>query len=110
MNTYSGGITIPKVNPINFNKVFSNFAELLRGNPTVFATLFSILFVYILLAIWVRRKDKKDVEKVHNSKPFVTTYYRLQIIGEHVGDIDVDIKWESLLWWHMYTQHLVDMN
>ncbi len=64
IHTYSGGITLPKVNTINFKKIFSNFAELLRGNPTVFSVLFTIVIIYFILAVWARKKDKKDVEKV----------------------------------------------
>ena len=63
-NSYAGGFSMPKVNTIDFNKVFGNFSTLLAGNPAVFSTMFCILFVYLVLAVWARRADKKDVEKV----------------------------------------------
>ena len=64
INTYSGGFKAPTVNPINFDNIFENFSELLASAPTVFSTLCCILLVYVLLGIWTRRADKKDIEKV----------------------------------------------
>ena len=57
---------MPKVNTIDFKKVFSNFASLLSANPAVFSTMFLILGLYLLLVVWARRADRKDVEKVHS--------------------------------------------
>lgn len=68
IRTYSGGFKVPKVNAINFSKVFSNFASLLAGNPATFATVIVLLAFWLLLSIWARRKDKKDVEKVSFSR------------------------------------------
>ena len=48
----------------DFSKIFNNFADLLAANPTVFATVISILACYSLLAVWARRRDRKDVEVV----------------------------------------------
>ena len=48
-------------NPIDFDKVFSaNLAE----NPISLATVLSIFGVYMILAIYSRREDLKDVERV----------------------------------------------
>ena len=64
VNKFAGGVTVPKVNSINFKNVFSNFASLLSANPTVFATIISLLVLYCLLVIWARHSDKKDLKKV----------------------------------------------
>ena len=64
MKTYSGGFKAPSVNPINFDNIFENFTELLASAPTVFSTIISILFVYILVGIWARRADRLDIVKV----------------------------------------------
>ncbi len=63
-NAFGGGITVPTVNPIDFSNIFKNFLSLLNANPTVFATIISILAVYFLLAVWARRRDRADVERV----------------------------------------------
>ena len=63
-NTYGGGFQMPKVNKIDFKRVFSNFSTLLAANPGVFSTMFAILGVYFLAAVWARRADRKDIEKV----------------------------------------------
>ena len=36
----------------------------LKSNPTVFSVVMSLFGLYILLLVWARRKDLKDVEKV----------------------------------------------
>ena len=36
----------------------------LHENPTVFATLVSVLILYILVVVWCRRKDRRDEKKV----------------------------------------------
>ena len=62
--SFGGGLTIPTINPIDFRNIFTNFLSLLQANPTVFATIITILAVYFLLAVWARRSDKADVERV----------------------------------------------
>ena len=48
-------------NPIDFNKVFNaNLAE----NPVALAAVCGIFGVYLILAIYARREDLKDVVKV----------------------------------------------
>ena len=56
-----------QVNTIDFANIFANFADLLAAAPTVFSTVLVLLFIYLMLGIWVRRMDKKDVEKVRLS-------------------------------------------
>ena len=63
-NSYAGGFSLPTVNKIDFANVFGNFDSLLANNPAVFCTVFGILGLYVLCAIWARRSDKKDVEGV----------------------------------------------
>lgn len=48
-------------NPIDFNKVFNaNLAE----NPVALAAVLGIFGVYLILAVYARREDKKDIGKV----------------------------------------------
>ena len=48
-------------NPIDFNKVFNvNIAE----NPVALAAVLGIFGVYLILAVYARREDKKDVHRV----------------------------------------------
>ena len=61
-----GGLTVPTINPIDFRNIFTNFLSLLQANPTVFATIITILAVYFLLAVWARRSDKADIERVRS--------------------------------------------
>ncbi|EDO31945.1 predicted protein, partial [Nematostella vectensis] len=51
----------PAPNPIDFDKVFANvnFAE----NPIALSVVLSIFGVYLILAIYSRREDKKDIER-----------------------------------------------
>lgn len=64
VQTYGKGISIPQLNSIDFKNVFSNFLSLVQGNPVVLATVFGLLTIYVLLGIWVRKRDKKAAEKV----------------------------------------------
>ena len=56
----SGFIVLPA--PINWNYVFAN-ADFVR-NKTVYITLICVSILYILLIIYARYKDKKDLEKL----------------------------------------------
>ena len=48
-------------NPIDFNKVFNaNLAE----NPVALAAVLGIFGVYLILAVYAHREDKKDIGKV----------------------------------------------
>ena len=55
---------MPAVNTINFDHVFSNFFDLLAGNPVTFSVIISLLVIYFLLLVPLRRLDRKDIEKV----------------------------------------------
>jgi hypothetical protein len=66
LTTFAGGfIVLPA--PVNWNYVFANadFAK----NKTIYITLMVICILYILLMIYARIKDKKDVQKVRQSQP-----------------------------------------
>ncbi|CAD5124264.1 DgyrCDS12559 [Dimorphilus gyrociliatus] len=84
LKAFSGGVTLPKVNKINFKRIFNNFAALLAANPTVLSVLLSILFVYTLLGIWTRRRDKRDLEKwgtmpLRDNRPLHNYYYQVSV-------------------------------
>jgi len=66
LTTFADGfIVLPS--PINWSYVFANM-DFMR-NKTIYLTLIIISSIYILLMIFARYKDKKDVEKLG-----VTTY------------------------------------
>ena len=56
----SGFIAAP--NPIDWSAVLANASFL--DSPTIYSTIICIMTIYILAAIWARRKDMKDVERV----------------------------------------------
>jgi len=49
-------------NTIDFGSVFSKFN--IGDNPAVFATVVSVLGLYVFVALYARYKDKKDIIKV----------------------------------------------
>lgn len=60
-----GGDFFVAPNPIDFDKVFLEFTRLAdTGNIVVLTTVFLILGVYIVAAVFARREDNKDQEKV----------------------------------------------
>jgi hypothetical protein len=56
----SGFIVLP--NPINWNYVFAN-ADFMK-NKTVYLTVICVSIIYLLVIIYARYKDKKDLEKL----------------------------------------------
>ena len=61
LTTFAGGfLVLPK--PINWNYVFANadFAK----NKTIYLTVIGAALLYVMLIIYARLQDKKDVEKV----------------------------------------------
>jgi len=61
LTTFAGGfIVLPS--PINWNYVFTN-ADF-NKNKTIYLTVIVISIVYLLLIIYSRYKDKKDIEKL----------------------------------------------
>ena len=61
LTTFAGGfIVLPA--PINWNYVFANTD--FNRNKTVYITLITVCVLYVLIVIYARYKDKKDVEKL----------------------------------------------
>ena len=48
--------------PVNWNYVFAN-ADFLR-NKTIYLTVICVSVIYLILLIYARFKDKKDLEKL----------------------------------------------
>jgi hypothetical protein len=61
LTTFAGGFLVLPA-PVNWNYVFAN-ADFMK-NKTVYLTVICICVLYILLVIYARYKDKKDIEKV----------------------------------------------
>jgi hypothetical protein len=59
--TFSSGFTVLP-SPINWNYVFAN-ADFMK-NKTVYLTVICVFVIYLLLVIYARYKDKKDLEKL----------------------------------------------
>jgi polycystin 1L2 len=61
LTTFAGGFLVLPA-PINWNYVFANadFAK----NKTVYLTVICVAIIYLVLVIYARFQDKKDVEKV----------------------------------------------
>ena len=65
LTSFGGDFVVPP-NSIDWDAVSAGFTNL-DQNPLVFAVVISIIGVYFILLVWVRRLDKKDLEEV-NSK------------------------------------------
>jgi hypothetical protein len=61
LTTFASGFVILP-NPINWNYVFAN-AGFIR-NKTIYLTIICTTIIYIILMIYARFKDKKDIEKL----------------------------------------------
>ena len=61
LTTFTGGFAVLPA-PINWNYVFAN-ADFLR-NKTIYLTVICVSIIYIILMIYARFKDKKDIEKL----------------------------------------------
>ena len=61
MTSFASSFYVP-VNKIDFAYVFANAN--LAENHTVFTTVISLLAFYVLMLIWLRKKDKEDILKV----------------------------------------------
>ncbi len=62
LTTFGSDFYVPP-NTINFKTVFTKFKKL-HENAAVFSTVIVIFGLYIIAAIWARRKDKQDLIKV----------------------------------------------
>lgn len=64
LTTFAGGFLVLPA-PINWNNVFSN-ADFMR-NKTIYLTVIIASLIYLLLIIYARHNDKKDLEKVRST-------------------------------------------
>ena len=63
--TSFGGNFIQAPNPIDFDKVFTEFTRLGEtGNVSVLVTIACAFLLYFVILIFARRADKKDENKV----------------------------------------------
>ena len=64
LTTFAGGFLVLPA-PVNWNYVFANadFAK----NKTIYITLIIVCVLYILLILFARFKDRKDIEKVRTA-------------------------------------------
>ena len=61
-------------NPIDFSKALAGFADAFQsGNVVVMFTIVTLLMLYLVLAIWARRADKRDAVQVRS--------FRLQVVS-----------------------------
>ncbi len=94
----SGFIVLPA--PINWNYVFAN-ADFSK-NKTIYITLIIVCILYILLIIYARYKDKKDVEKLgvtpladnHKSDQY---FYQILVFTGHRKDAGTKSKVHFIL-------------
>ena len=68
LTSFGGDFVVPP-NSIDWSAVSAGFANL-DENPVVFAVVVSIIGVYFILLLWVRRLDKKDLKEVT-----ITTFF-----------------------------------
>ena len=61
LTSFGGGMVVP-MNSVDLNN--SAFLNL-SSNPIVFATMVSIMCLYLALCVWARKKDKEDTIKVN---------------------------------------------
>ena len=64
VKSHATGFSMPKVNTIDFKNIFNNLGMLAANNPTVYSTVLVILLVYLVLLVWARRMDRRDIERV----------------------------------------------
>jgi polycystin 1L2 len=63
LTSFGGDFVVPP-NSIDWDAVGAGFSNL-SENPVVFAVVVSIIGVYFILLVWIRRLDKKDLEEVN---------------------------------------------
>ena len=71
-------------NPIDFSAVMDGFSSMFEtGNVTVFFFILVIFLIYLLVLVWARRADKKDLQQV--------THFLIKTFNATVGD-----AWQNL--------------
>lgn len=66
LTTFGSDFYVPP-NTIDFKTVFKKFKKL-HENAAVFSTVMVIFGLYLISAVWARRKDKQDLVKVSGRK------------------------------------------
>ncbi len=61
LTNFAGGFMILPA-PVNWNYVFANAGFL--KNKTIYLTVICVAVIYLVLVIYARFKDKKDIEKL----------------------------------------------
>jgi len=64
VSSYATGFSMPTVNTIDFKDIYAHFWQNLATNPTVYCTVLAIIAVYLLLIVWARRMDRRDLDRV----------------------------------------------
>lgn len=75
--TFSSTFVVP-LNTIDFANVWGKFDP---ANAAVYGTLIAFLVVYVITALYLRRQDKKDEEKVK-------TKYNMDLHLHEISKID----------------------
>ncbi|CAF0958355.1 unnamed protein product [Adineta ricciae] len=91
LTTFGSDFYVPP-NTIDFKTVFTKFKKL-HENAAVFSTVIVIFVIYIIAAIWSRRKDKRDLVKwtaapLIDNLPIDTYHYLVTVhtgIGKESG-------------------------
>jgi len=94
LSKFTGGFRVLPA-PINWNYVFAN-ADFLR-NKTVYLTVICVCTIYIILMIYARWKDRKDLEKLrmtflpdnHKADPYM---YQIIVFTGHRKDAGTKSK------------------
>lgn len=66
--TSFGSDAVVPPNTIDFTNVWAKFNNL-GENAAVFSTIISLIVLYIIMVIWARHMDKKDLIKVAFLRP-----------------------------------------
>ncbi|CAF4229923.1 unnamed protein product, partial [Rotaria sp. Silwood2] len=91
LTTFGGDFYVPP-NTIDFKTVFKKFKKL-HENAAVFSTVMVIFGIYIIAAIWSRRKDKQDLIKwtaspLMDNLPIDSYHYLITVhtgVGKEAG-------------------------
>lgn len=80
-------------NTIDFSNVWAKFANL-NENAAVFSTVVALIGVYIMLLIWSRYMDKRDIIKVSQTRhTFSILVLHTCIFDSIVTKFNINIKW-----------------
>jgi hypothetical protein len=94
----SGFVVLPA--PINWNYVFAN-ADFVR-NKTIYLTVICVCLLYIILIIYARLKDRKDLEKLgmtplRDNHPSYHYYYQILVFTGQRKDAGTKSKVHFIL-------------